>query len=46
MPRKQKKTKEEKIAEDYFPVDKDDLKHAIEKKYKKPNRKSLKKLKK
>ena len=46
MPRKQKKTKEEKIAEDYFPVDKDDLKYAIEKKYKKPDRKSLEKVEK
>jgi len=33
MPRKQKKTKEEKIAESYFPVNEDDLKYAIEKKY-------------
>ena len=46
MPRKQKKTKEEKTAEDYFPVDEDDLKHAVEKKYKKPDRKSLEKVEK
>lgn len=30
-----KKTKEEKVAENYFPVTKDDLKYAIEKEYKK-----------
>lgn len=46
MPRKQKKTKEEKIAEEFFPVDEDDLKYAIEKKYKKPDRKSLEKVEK
>lgn len=46
MPRKQKKTKEEKIAEEFFPVDEDDLKYAIEKKYKKPDRKSLEKIEK
>ncbi len=34
MPRKQKKSKEEKIAENYFPVDETDLKHTIEKPYK------------
>ncbi len=60
MVKKPKKTKEEKIAESYFPVDKSDLKYtiekqekedivnkeeitkkAVEKKYTKPNRKSL-----
>ncbi len=46
MPRKKKKTKEEKIAESYFPVDEDDLKHAVEKKYSKPDRKSLEKVEK
>ena len=34
MPKKQKKTKEEKIAENYFPVDTSDLKRTIEKPYK------------
>ena len=49
MPKKRtkiKKTKEEKIAEEYFPVDKSDLKHTIEKQYKKPDRKSLEKIEK
>ncbi len=46
MRKKQKKTKEEKTAENYFPIDKDDLKYAIEKKYKKPDRKSLEKVEK
>jgi DNA topoisomerase-1 len=31
MPKKQKKTKEEKIAESYFPVDENNLKHTTEK---------------
>ncbi len=31
MPRKQKKSKEEKIAENYFPVDETDLKRTVEK---------------
>ncbi len=31
MPRKLKRTKEEKIAENYFPVDESDLKHTTEK---------------
>ena len=44
MRRKQKKTKEEKLVENFFPVDEDDLKHAIEKKYKKPERKTLEKV--
>ena len=47
MPRKKlKKTKEEKIAEDYFPVDEKDVKYAVEKEYKKPDRKSLEKIEK
>jgi DNA topoisomerase-1 len=46
MRRKQKKTKEEKIAENFFPVDPGDLKKTIEKKYKKPERKSLEKVEK
>ena len=46
MPRKQKKTKEEKTAEDFFPIDEDDLKYAVEKTYSKPNRKSLEKVEK
>ncbi|MCH8049764.1 hypothetical protein IH979_03610, partial [Patescibacteria group bacterium] len=41
MPRKLRKTKREKVVEEYFPVDESDIKHAIEKKYKKPDRKSL-----
>jgi len=46
MPRKKKKTKEEKVVESYFPIDEDDLKYAIEKKYSKPDRKSLEKVEK
>jgi DNA topoisomerase-1 len=34
MRKKPKKTKEEKLAENYFPVDKNDLKFTIEKEYK------------
>ncbi len=34
MPKKQKKSKEEKIAENYFPVDETNLKHTVEKEYK------------
>jgi len=36
-----KKTKEEKIAENYFPVDETDVKHSIEKKEKQIDEKSL-----
>jgi len=43
MPRKQKKTKEEKIAENFFPVDPENIKRTIEKKYKKPDRRALEK---
>ena len=32
MPKKQKKSNEEKTAENYFPIDKSDLEHTIEKK--------------
>ena len=46
MPRKIKKTKEEKIAENFFPIHPDDSKQTIEKKYKKPDRKSLEKVEK
>lgn len=46
MRRKQKKTREEKLVENFFPIDEDNLKHAIEKKYKKPERKSLEKIEK
>jgi len=65
MPKKPKKFREEKIAEEYFPVNESDLKYtiekqekddlpnkeeitkrAIEKKYKKPERESLEKIKK
>ena len=42
MPRKkQTKPKELQIAENFFPVDKDDLKYAVEKLYKKPDFSSL-----
>ncbi len=34
MPRKQKKTREEKLAENFFPVNPEDIKHAISKLYK------------
>lgn len=34
MPRKQKKSKEESLAENYFPVDETDLKYAVEKPFK------------
>ncbi len=46
MRKKRAKTKEEKVAEEYFPVDETDLKIAIEKEYKKPERKSLEKVEK
>jgi DNA topoisomerase-1 len=46
MPRKQKKTKEEKIAENFFPIDPGDSKQIIEKKYKKPDTRSLEKVEK
>jgi DNA topoisomerase-1 len=36
MPRKSKKTKEEKIAEEYFPTDEEDAEHATEKQVKEP----------
>ncbi len=36
MKKKRKKSKEEKVAENYFPVDESDLKYTIEKPYKKP----------
>jgi len=36
MPRKTKKSKEQKLAENYFPVDENDVKLAVEKEYKKP----------
>ncbi|MFH1801626.1 MAG: DNA topoisomerase I [archaeon] len=36
MPRKLKKTKEEKLAEDYFPIDEDNLKYTVEKLVKAP----------
>ena len=41
MPRKKKKTQEEKTAESYFPVDESDLKYAVEKEHKTIDRKSL-----
>ncbi|MFH1607772.1 MAG: DNA topoisomerase I [archaeon] len=36
MPTKPKKTKEEKLAEDFFPVDEEDIERATEKKVKEP----------
>lgn len=36
MPKKPKKTKEEKLAEDYFPADEEDLDYATEKQVKEP----------
>jgi DNA topoisomerase-1 len=44
MLKKQKKTKEERIAENFFPVNPADLKKTVEKEYKKPDRKSLEKV--
>ncbi len=35
MPKKSKKTREERLAENYFPIDADDLKYTVEKKVKK-----------
>ena len=46
MPRKQKKSKEEQLAESFFPVDEDDVKYAIEKPYKTPNENSIIKIEK
>ncbi|HEA46300.1 MAG TPA: DNA topoisomerase I [Candidatus Pacearchaeota archaeon] len=37
MLKKKKKSQEEKLAEDFFPIDEDNLRYAIEKKYKKPD---------
>ncbi|MDP2628653.1 MAG: DNA topoisomerase [Nanoarchaeota archaeon] len=44
MPKKPKKSKEERIAENYFPVYKEDLKRTIEKEYKEIDPKSLEKI--
>ncbi len=38
MPRKLKKPIEERTAENFFPVDKSDLKYSIEKEYKKSDK--------
>jgi len=46
MRKKPEKTKEERIAEGFFPVGEDDLKYAVEKKYSKPDRTSLEKVEK
>jgi DNA topoisomerase-1 len=49
MPRKSKKqtkTKEEKLASEFFPVDKEDIKYAVEKLYKRPDLSSLIKIEK
>ena len=48
MPRKIRKkiqkTKEEKVAEEYFPVDESNLRYAVEKEFKKPDKESLEKI--
>jgi DNA topoisomerase-1 len=44
MPRKQKKTKEERTAEGFFPVDKDDLRYAIEKEVKEVRQEDLERI--
>ena len=41
MPKIKKKSKEERTAESYFPIDKTDVKYAVEKSYFKPDRQSL-----
>ncbi len=41
MPKIKKKSKEERTAEGYFPVDRTDVKYAVEKSYLKPGRQSL-----
>ncbi len=46
MPRRQKKTKAEISAEQFFPVEQKDVKYAVEKAYKKPDLKSLVKIEK
>lgn len=43
-PKKEKKTKEEKTAENFFPVEENDLKYTVKKPYKKADRKSLEKV--
>ena len=43
MPKKPKKTREEKLAENYFPVDIDDIKQTVEKKVKKNERRAKQK---
>lgn len=46
MPRKPTKSREQKTAESFFPVEFDDVKYAVEKKYSKPDLKSLEKVEK
>jgi len=46
MRKKPEKTKEERIAEGFFPIGEDNLKYAVEKKYSKPDRISLEKVEK
>jgi DNA topoisomerase-1 len=46
MPRRQKKTKAEISAEQFFPVEQKDVKYAVEKAYKEPDLKSLVKIEK
>ncbi len=41
MPKKKKISKEEKLVENYFPINKDDVKYSIEKKYSRPDNASL-----
>ncbi len=46
MKKKTQKSSEQQTAEEFFPVDTDDLKYAVEKQYKKPDKKSLEKIEK
>lgn len=44
--RKQKRSKEEKLAEEFFPIDETSVSHSVEKEYKKPDYKALEKVEK
>ena len=46
MPRKQRKTRAEASAEQFFPVEPKDIKYAVEKPYKQPDLTSLVKIEK
>ena len=43
-PKKEKKTKEEKLAENFFPVEKNDLKYVVKKEHKEVDKKSTEKV--